>query len=624
MINGKVTTMKTWKERVAAVGAWPCLWLPVIGTFGKSVLLQMFIGGADPYAPDVWAGLCRVLPYLPLHAAVLWLIFGWGTLFCGRGRHIWNGVAGGLATFISFIDVAYLRAYSMLPSVSMLAMLGNPAGRNSIVDHWPTLINWWDALLVADMLLWAVLMIVCRPKPKRPRRRVSLISLGASALLLCIVPLLAVCGVKAPYRRLHKTADTQQQAQYFSYLGFHLCDIAATTVGYQPQFDAQDEALLAEFRAWQAEDAAVGPHTGLLAGKNLMVIQVESLESFVLGQSIDGQEITPTINRLMTGGYTFPNIYEQVKGGNSSDCDFLLMTGLLPIDSNYVFNTHADQQYLSLQTLLKEHGAYTSHYFHGGTNSSWNYEDMLRNGIRVEHINSEYAQDEILNDYVSDKSFFRQAAEKIAASPMNEPFYAHITTCSSHVPFRLPEELRELKLDEKLENNPMGRYLQVIRYTDTQIGMFLEEMEKQGVLENTVVVVVGDHGGVNKYYPHFVDDLDEDVREDWFLERGEKHTVPLIISCPSALPTKTVETIGGQVDVMPTLLGLLGVQDERLASVLFGRDLLATKRSFAVMSNGDVYGTLPEEEAAIAKTAYYLSDLLVRSGRIDGQTEGYE
>lgn len=621
MMEGKVTTMTDWKKRAAAVGTWLCLWLPAIGTFLKGVFLQMFISGADPYTPDVWAGLGRVLPYLPLHAAVLWLIFGWGTLFRGRGRHIWNGVVYGLTTFVAFIDVAYLRAYSMLPSVSMLTMLGNSAGRASIVSTWPTLVNWWDLLFVADILLWAVLMIVCRPKAGKPRRRVTAITLGASVLALCVVPLLALCGVRAPYRQLHKTADTLHRAQYFSYMGFHLGDIAATAVGHQPHIDAEDEALLAAYRAWQAEDTTVGAHTGALEGKNLIVIQVESLESFVLGKSIDGQEITPTLNRLMTGGYTFSNIYEQVKGGNSSDCDFLLMTGLLPIDSNYVFGTHADEPYLSLQTVLKERAGYTSYYFHGGTNSSWNYEDMLRDGIRVQHIDGDYVQDEILNDYVSDESFFRQTAEKLAASPMEAPFYAHITTCSSHIPCHLPEELRELTLDEELAGNPMGRYLQVIRYADTQIGMFLDELEKQGVLENTAVVIVGDHGGVNKYYPHFVDDLDDALREDWFPKAGEKYTVPFIVHCPSALPTEAVDTIGGQVDVMPTLLGLLGVRDERLEGLLFGRDLLATKRSFAVTSNGEVYGTLSEADAAIAKTAFYLSDLLIRGGRVGGQTE---
>lgn len=622
MIGEKVTTMTTLKKRMAALGAWLCRWLPAIGTFLKGVLLQLFISGADPYTPDVWAGLGHVLPYLALHAAVIWLIFGWGALFRGRGRHVWNGVASGLATFIAFIDVAYVRAYSMLPSVSMLTMLGNSAGRASIISTWPTLVNWWDLLFVADILLWAVLMLVCRPKHTRPRRRVTALSLVAAAVALCIVPLLGVCGVKAPYRRLHKTADTIHQAQYFSYLGFHLGDVAATVTGHQPSFDAEDEALLARYRAWQAADTVGGEHVGALEGKNLLVIQVESLESFVLGQRIDGQEITPTLNRLMNGGYTFTNLYEQVKGGNSSDCDFLLMTGMLPIDSNYVFGAWHDKTYLSLQTVMKERADYTSYYFHGGGNSSWNYEDMLRDGIRVEHIVGDYEHDEILNEYISDESFFRQTVEKLAASPMDEPFYAHVTTCSSHIPCHLPEELRELELDEELESNPMGRYLQVIRYVDTQLGMFLEALEAQGVLDNTAIVVVGDHGGVNKYYPHFVDNLDGDVREDWFPKANEKYTIPMIVYCPSALPTKTIETIGGQVDVMPTLLGLFGAWDERLADTLFGRDLLASKRSFAVTANGEVYGTLSAEEAELAGMAYYLSDLLIRNGRASGQTEG--
>lgn len=619
--------MQQIQKGFARVSAWLCVWMPLVGVLCKDLLLQMFIGGSDPYTPAVWAGLCRFLPYLPLHLAVFWLIFGWSLLFKGRGRLVYNGVAGGVLTLIGFIDTVYLRAYNVLPSVVMLPMLNTDTGQDTVSTILPTLLTWWDLLYLLDLVLWAVLLLVNRRRrgvtvtARRPR--VTLRALLCAVLALTVIPLLGVCGVREPFRRLYVTADTLQQAQYFSFMGFHAADIAAAATGRVTTASAtpDDEAVLQAFRSWQRNNDGVSAHAGQFGGKNLLVVQFESLESFVLGNRVGGQEVTPTLNRLMNGGYAFTELYEQVKSGNSADCDFLFMTGLLPTNKSYAFGSWPNNDYLSLAELLADHGGYESYYFHGAVNSIWNYTDMLKQGLEFDHIVMDYAQDDMLNGYLSDESFFRQTAEKLKNQALAEPFYAHVVTCSSHIPCEVPADFKGLALNDELAANPMGDYLQAIHYTDRQLGLFLEELEQNGTLENTLVVVIGDHGGIHKYYPHWVDDLSPEACEDWFLAEEEPYTLPMLLYSSDIADPHVVNVIGGQVDMLPTLLSFMGVQDSRTAQVFFGRDLTATQRSFAVMDDGTLHGTLPEEEMAVAHTMYYLSDLLIRSNRVSGEQE---
>ncbi len=623
----KVNDMKHTKISFPRVAAWLCVWLLPIGVVCKDLFLQLFIAGGNPYVPSLWQGLGRALPYLPLHLAVLWLIFGWSLLFRRRGRLIYNGVASGILTAVAVIDTVYLRAYNVLPSVVMLPMLGTSTGQDTVSTILPTLITWWDVLFFLDFVVWAVLLLICRRhgwlKEWEPRRRMAGTTLGASAAVLAILPLIGMLGSGGLFRHLYVTPDTLQQSQYFSFVGFHAADFvqAATGKVTQTSVTPDDEEVLKAFREWQQKDNGVSAHAGQFEGKNVLTIQFESLESFVLGQSVDGQEITPTLNRLMKSSYTFTNLYEQVKSGNSADCDFLFMTGLLPPNKSYAFGSWADNKYLSLPKLLEQHGGYESYYFHGAVNAIWNYEDMLAGGLGMDHIVMDYAQDDMLNGYLSDESFFRQTLEKWKNQSLTEPFYAHVVTCSSHIPCEVPEDFAGLRLNEELAANPMGDYLQALHYTDAQLGWFLEQAEQSGMLENTVIAVIGDHGGIHKYYPHWVDDLSDEAREPWFLDEGEMYTMPMIVYSKDITDPHTIETIGGQADMLPTLLGLLGVEDTRTDTVFFGRDLLASNRNFVVMSDGTLYGSLPEEELPVAQSMYYLSDLLIRSDRVSGETE---
>ena len=157
--------------------------------------------------------------------------------------------------------------------------------------------------------------------------------------------------------------------------------------------------------------------------------------------------------------------------------------------------------------------------------------------------------------------------------------------------------------------------LESVKYTDAQIGRFLELLDKEGILDNTVVVIEGDHTGVHKYYNSSIEKLSN--KEDWYLDNGH-HTIPFIIWSKDMKEPKTFDTIGGQVDIMPSLLYLMGVPNDKYINTALGRNLLNTNKSFAVLTNLDVIGEgLTDEEKELYKNVVELSDKMIRSNYLN-------
>ena len=142
----------------------------------------------------------------------------------------------------------------------------------------------------------------------------------------------------------------------------------------------------------------------------------------------------------------------------------------------------------------------------------------------------------------------------------------------------------------------------------------METLDKEGLLDNTVVIIEGDHTGVHKYYNSSIEKLSQ--KEDWYLDNGD-HTVPFIIWSKDIKEAKTFDTIGGQVDIMPTLLYLMGVPNDKYINTSLGRNLLNTNKSFAILTNLDVVGNLTQEEKEMYKNIVDLSDKMIRSNYLE-------
>ncbi len=176
---------------------------------------------------------------------------------------------------------------------------------------------------------------------------------------------------------------------------------------------------------------------------------------------------------------------------------------------------------------------------------------------------------------ISDKAFFEQILPIIATQ--KQPFFSFVFTLSSHSPFELPDKYKELKLDGKLGQSKLGGYYQCIRYSDKQIGMLLDQLKARGCWNNTLVTITGDHEGVHKYFKNEIDAIKQ--RDEWWLDNNKK--LPLIIYNKDIKP-KEIKITGGQVDIMPTLAYLMGINDEDYENTAMGRNLFSGVRNLQI------------------------------------------
>lgn len=372
--------------------------------------------------------------------------------------------------------------------------------------------------------------------------------------------------------------------------------------------DAQEEKRINEWMTWNKESLPDNKYKGLLKNKNVIFIQVESLENIVINQKAENQEITPNMNRLASEGIYFSNIYEQNNGGNTADCDFMSNTSIFPLSDEIAFLSHSYKQYNSLPKILENKG-YETIAGHAEDRSDFywkqNYYSLGFNNI---YDKSDLALEKMVGAYHSDEEFLDKYSDKL--KNIKQPFYSMSTTITSHGPFDLPDEAKYLNLSEELNSNRLGEYFQAIHYTDRQIGMFVDKLDKMGILKDSMIVIFGDHCGPHKYYPDLIKDAP--IKEDWW--REDKKQVPFIIYSPD-MESAVIDKNGGQVDIMPTVLYLLGIDNDQM----MGRNLLNTNRNATIYVNNrnkernvTIAGT-PEnnDEKNKLEEAYQISNIII-------------
>lgn len=593
--------------------------IPFVAIVIKSIIFQGFVVNRDPYLLDFGLGLESAKPFINYYYAFILIFLSFALLFKGKGRVIYLFIIDAIITALIVLDVTYFRGFYTMPSALLLTQTANLDNMGGTIM---SMFSNMDFLFILDFIVLGIFVFFTRKSYTTVKRRAPisfLVIFISSIVFIAYVPfnlhILKNEDVKNGY--IFSNYDPTNTARYFSPLGYHIFDAYNVYQDSKPyELEAEDKSQIDKFYA-SKENLPDNEYAGLLEGKNLLVIQVESLESFIIGKEVNGQKITPVMDDLISKGLYFPNIYEQVNEGTSSDADLMINTSMFPVRRGSTFFRYPGNTYNSLPNLLEEKN-YSTIAIHPDKGSFWNYVNGLT-GIGFDKFVDFFSFDEnseMMGLGLSDESYFTQVVPMI--KELKEPYYAFTVTLTSHGPFdSIPEEKKVLGLDEELDKNEMGGYFESIKYTDTQIGEFLKKLDSEGLLDNTVVVIEGDHTGVHKYYNSSIEKLSN--KEDWYLDNGH-HTVPFIIWSKDMTEGKTFDVKGGQVDIMPTLLYLLGVENEKYINTALGRNLLNTNKSFAALTNLDVVGdNLTEEEKEMYKNIMLLSDKMIRSNYFENE-----
>ena len=512
----------------------------------------------------------------------------WTVWLSYRWRFIVLAALNLILTAVLYADLVYFRYFQDIISVPVLLQAGQVGSLGGSIA---ALLSWRDLAYFVDWLFVIPLAVYAffsgrRPKeltfraPKRARTAALRISFSllvfAAGLTLVFVP------VNVADKTWAKGLFTNNWWNVSVYnvtglYGFHGYDI------YRSVKASAEEKVLAVTEEQSVTDwfetrgrlraslAKEDERFGAYKGKNVIMVQAEAFQNFVIGRSIGGVEITPNLNRLLKESVYFSRFYHQTSQGRTSDADFAAHCSQQPLPSGSVFIKYADHTFDCLPGALKAEG-YGTTVFHAYEGGFWNRNTMYAKMQYDAYYNKKnFKLDEPVGWALGDKSFFRQSADRIAAQ--KRPFYSFLITLSSHHPYKLPASMEKLDVGE-FQGSMFGDYLQSVNYADAALGEFIARLKAEGLWDETIFVFYGDHDNSIRDWAPFEKFLGQELNA--VARQQILKQVPLIVRLPDGALGGTIRSdVGGQLDITPTILHLLGIDSGKLAMI--GTPLLTEK-----------------------------------------------
>ena len=375
----------------------------------------------------------------------------------------------------------------------------------------------------------------------------------------------------------------------FELFTIHVGDIYETITDNLSKNEMDEEEIL-EVIEEHIQEPQVPKYNQIGKGKNLVVIQMEAIQDFVINSRYNGQEITPNINRLIEKDTIYYDQYfSNIGKGNTADAEFSSLNSLYPLIDGEIYRLYEDNTFYGLQWLMREQG-YRAFAVHGFEGDFWNREAAYPYQGFEDYISMEdLDQDEIIGMGISDKSMFRQLVKLL--KDQVTPFFSFVITLTNHHPYILDEEFHSIELLDEDADTRFGDYLQTVRYTDEAIGQFIDALKAAGLYDNTVIALYGEHG-----LNCGMEDIKESVSR--FIGReydyDEMLNVPLLIHIPNSDVCETIHTTGGQIDFLPTIANIMGLTPDN--NLMLGQDLTNASEGFVAFTTYLFEGSFANNE----------------------------
>lgn len=284
--------------------------------------------------------------------------------------------------------------------------------------------------------------------------------------------------------------------------------------------------------------------------KNVILIIVESLNSYVIDKQVNGHELTPVMNRLIKkeGTISSLNMKSQVADGCSSDGQLIINTGLLPIDTGVTSILFGKVN--ELPTLAKRLQSHNPIAIFGDDGTTWEQTANYRNyGFKDIYTLLDFK--DRADEIGKDAAMFEFGVNLL--SHLKSPFFLELITISTHVPFKeKPIGIQQwLAEDSSLDINERN-YYNTINYFDSELGKFIESLKNKNLLDNTILFLISDHCesySLNKEYN----------------PNGESNvtSLPIVFIAANTGYTKKISTPTAQVNVYPTILKILNTPHQK-------------------------------------------------------------
>lgn len=500
------------------------------------------------------------------------------------------------------VNFIYYALFSVPFSISTLGLASQAFDFVSIA-----LKALWDHIFVVFFFLFLFFFFVFRTKKycttKALKKELEFYFGGSFVMflfiLLCLFPFKG--NLYGPYSLFYEIDDLYRSISIFGFLPSEAIDIQRRITGFSGVLMEEEKEIVQEevdkyhlfdldfsiLKNGSTEEAQLADYlesrmptkeneyTGLLKGKNLIFILAEGFNSIAVDK-----DRTPTLYQMIHTGLTFENFYSPVFLSTTGG-EFQAMTSLIPTQEILsLWRNNTPTFSYALGNAFSKEGYRTQSYH------DWTYTYYGRDKTMSTFGFSNYTacgnglEKEISCKWLPlDSDMMRVTVPKYSE---NDPFVTYYITVSGHAPYNFTGgNSTALKYQSEVNDLPYSNsvkaYLASQMELENAMRVLLSELEERGILNDTVIALVGDH------YPYTlstseINEIAQDNRDGIIgVNKSE-----FIIYHPS-LPEKTISKVGSQIDILPTLLNLFGISyDSRL---LMGKDILSDSEGLAIFSD---------------------------------------
>jgi len=497
-----------------------------------------------------------------------WVVFCLIEWFAKKRKLLYYTIANLLFTLLYFTVLMYYKYYGVIVTYHAL----NQADKvTQVGESTYSLMDPYYLLVFVDILVLVAIPLWMRGKAKGFQMHLRPISRTALSVLFIVSVVLCFLSIW-PNRA---SMNENKQAEEMGILNYEFYTIFADDKVESAMVDMKDitQDEIDRLKGIDPATAANPQYFGAAKGKNVIVIQMESLQNFLIGMKVDGQEVTPNLNKLAAENFRYDKFYTMVGQGTTSDAEYVVNTSLYVPKHEPATKNNVKKDLPSLPKLLRAQG-YDTATFHTNDVQFWNRTELYKAlGFDRYYDQSFYGDDDHIAFGASDEVLYSKTIGELKRmDAADKPFYAQILSMSAHHPYNLPPEKIRMTVPEDMADSMIGRYIQSHNYADYALGQFIEELKSSGLWDDSIVILYGDHQGLPVYS---MSNEERAIMQNLVgHEYGypEMFNVPMIMHVPGVTYPKEIHQVGGQIDILPTIANLTGASLD--GQIHFGQDLL--------------------------------------------------
>ena len=352
---------------------------------------------------------------------------------------------------------------------------------------------------------------------------------------------------------------------------------------------------------------------GMAKGRNVIYIHLESFQQFLIDYKLNVNdkeyEVTPFLNSLYHSNETFAfsNVFNQVKAGKTSDAETMIETGLFGLNQgSFMVNYGGTNTQQAAPFILSKNGYNSSAVFHGNAGSFWNRNTAYKQwGYNYFFDASYFTKQNSSNSFqygLNDKYMLRDSIKYLER--LQQPFYTKFITVSNHYPYTTSLSGDDLGFPlAKTQDETINGYFATANYLDYSIKAFFDYLKESGLYKNSIIVLYGDHYGIsNSRNPSLAPLLDKNSETWSSYDNAMLQRVPYMVVIPGMDKGRIIDTYGGEIDMLPTLEHLLGIDSQKFLQV--GQDMLSPDHNQIVAFRSANYFVTPEYTSYSGRTYY--------------------